>query len=246
MYAWCLLSGDGNPPGFNPVFNTFSGRTAIGRARLLRNGQTTLSPVCYPSSGRTLRRRSSTLPEHKWYHLIRWQTERDAFEEGAWFHGRIYEERCDLSPDGSLFVYFCHGGALRPRYTDAWTALSRAPWLYALGLWPRGSTWGGGGRFLDNRRLKLHVNMRVATHPDHPATGLKILEGDAEYHRSTGEVEGADWCGHDHQGHLVYCRGGKLFRHGKGRDGQDKELADFNSLRPNPRPAPDWAKHSIG
>lgn len=182
----------------------------------------------------------------KWYHLIRWQTERDAFEEGAWFHGRIYEERCDLSPDGSLFVYFCHGGALRPGYTDAWTAVSRAPWLYALGLWPWGSTWGGGGRFLDNRRLKLHVNMRVATHPDHPATGLKILEGDAEYHRSTGEVEGADWCGHDHQGHLVYCRGGKLFRHGKGRDGQDKELADFNSLRPNPRPAPDWAKHSIG
>lgn len=89
----------------------------------------------------------------KWYHVIRWHMKEDRFEFGAWFHGRIYEERCDLSPDGQLLVYFCHGGAHRPGYTESWTAVSRAPWLYALGLWPWGSTWGGGGRFLDNRRL---------------------------------------------------------------------------------------------
>ena len=41
-----------------------------------------------------------------WYHLILWQTRRDTFSNGAWFKGHIYEDKCDLSPDGSLFVYF--------------------------------------------------------------------------------------------------------------------------------------------
>jgi hypothetical protein len=182
----------------------------------------------------------------RWYHLIRWQTQRDTFEHGAWLRGRIYEEKCDLSPDGSLFVYFCHGGAYRPDYTDSWTAVSRAPWLYALGLWPSGTTYGGGGRFLDNRTLTLHSHMPVATHPDHPATGLHIVTGDAEYHRSTDDVEGAQWCGHDQQGHLVYCRAGKLFRRRTGRNEKDAEIADFNALRPDPRPAPDWARRPIG
>ena len=68
----------------------------------------------------------------KWYHLIRWHTEQDTFEQGAWFCGRIYEERCDLSPDGTLFVAMCHGGSCRPGYTYAWTAVSQSPWMYAL------------------------------------------------------------------------------------------------------------------
>jgi hypothetical protein len=179
----------------------------------------------------------------KWYHLIRWRMDSDTFEAGAWFHGRIYEERCDLSPDGDLVVYMCHGGACRPGYTHAWTAVSRAPWLHALGLWPWGSTWGGGGRFVDNRRLILHVNMPVDTHPDHPAYGVEIVEGSAERHRSTAEVDDADWSGRDHAGSLIFCRYGKLFRRDQG--GRDREIADFNGLRPNPQPAPDWAKEPL-
>jgi hypothetical protein len=92
----------------------------------------------------------------------------------------------------------------------------------------------------------LHANMVVPTHPDHPATGLATVEGSGEHHRSTGEVEGADWCGHDHGGHVVYSREGKLFRRVGGPAGRDKELADFNLLRPDPRPAPEWAKRPIG
>jgi len=179
----------------------------------------------------------------KWYHLIRWHMASNVFEPGAWFRGRIYERRCDLSPDGNLFVYFCHGGAVRPGYTDSWTAVSRAPWLYALGLWPWGSTWGGGGRFVDNRRLILHVNMPVDTHPDHPARELEIIQGSAEYLQSTAEVHDADWSGQDHAGCLIFCRYGKLFR--RDQDGQDQEIADFNGLRPDPQPAPDWAKEPL-
>jgi hypothetical protein len=179
-----------------------------------------------------------------WYHLIRWNMREDAFEEGAWFHGRIYEEKCDLSPDGQLFVYMCHGGAFRPGYTDSWTAVSRAPWLHAFALWPWGTTYGGGGRFIDNRRIILH-GMHDEPHPDHPGRGLEVVPGKADYHRSTNEVDGADWSGYDHQNQLIYCREGKLYRRRKGKNSQDQEIADFDNLQPNPQPAPEWAKRPL-
>jgi hypothetical protein len=42
----------------------------------------------------------------KWVQLVKWNTKTDVFEPGQWFHGRIYERRSDLSPNGSLLVYF--------------------------------------------------------------------------------------------------------------------------------------------
>src|SRR5919198_5909820 len=41
-----------------------------------------------------------------WVRLSVWHTDTDAFEHGQWFKGRVYERRCDVSADGSLFVYF--------------------------------------------------------------------------------------------------------------------------------------------
>lgn len=178
----------------------------------------------------------------RWYHLIRWRTDNDSFEPGAWFHGRIYEEKCDLSPGGELMVYFCHGGRFRPGYTDSWTAVSRAPWLYALVLWPWGTTYGGGGRFVENRRLVLRANMRLETHPRHPLHGIEVIQGNPECHRSSGEVDNADWSGRDHSGSLIFCRNGRLYRR---EQGKDREIADFSGLHPDPRPSPDWAKQPL-
>lgn len=178
----------------------------------------------------------------KWYHVIRWWMDSDTFEPGAWFHGRIYEEKCDLSPNGELMVVFCRGRRYRPDYTDSWTAVSRAPWLYALTLWPWGTTYGGGGRFADNRTLILRSGMTMKTHPNHPARGIEVILGSPEYHQSSGLVGGADWSGRDHKGCVIFCREGRLYRR---EDGSDRELADFRGLRPDPRPAPDWAKQPL-
>ena len=59
----------------------------------------------------------------EWYQVIAWDTARDVFSDGAWFKGRIYENRCDLSPDGRLLAAACGGaavaavpGALRARF----------------------------------------------------------------------------------------------------------------------------------
>lgn len=85
----------------------------------------------------------------KWVQLIKWNTATDLFESGQWFNGRIYERRSDLSPDGSLLIYFAQKISARSmqdaEYTYAWTAISRPPFLTALALWPKGDCWHGGG-----------------------------------------------------------------------------------------------------
>src|SRR5688500_7843573 len=42
----------------------------------------------------------------RWVQMLRWHAGTDTVEPGQWFRGRIYERRCDLSPDGRLFLYF--------------------------------------------------------------------------------------------------------------------------------------------
>jgi hypothetical protein len=85
--------------------------------------------------------------------LIKWNLEKDTFEIGQWFKGRIYEHRCDLSPDGNLLLYFA---ANQKKPYVSWTAISRPPYLTALALWPKGDCWGGGGQFQTGEKLLLN------------------------------------------------------------------------------------------
>lgn len=112
--------------------------------------------------------------------VIRWNTARDTFERGHWFHGRIYAKRSDLSPDGELLVYFASKFNRHTiddsEYTYAWTAVSRPPWLTALALWPKGDCWHGGGLFDRKRRLLLNHRPKVAIpHPKHMPRGLEVI-----------------------------------------------------------------------
>ena len=87
--------------------------------------------------------------------LVAWDTSNDRFEEGQWLNGRIYERRCDLSPEGDLLLYFA--AKYRPPLFS-WSAISKPPFLTALALWPKGDGWGGGGHFL--RRSTVALNHR--------------------------------------------------------------------------------------
>jgi hypothetical protein len=42
--------------------------------------------------------------------MVVWNTKTDHFVDGEWWHGRIYEDRCGLSPDGRLV--FARSGVL--------------------------------------------------------------------------------------------------------------------------------------
>lgn len=84
--------------------------------------------------------------------LISWDTSNDTFKPGQWFKGRIYERRCDLSPDGELLLYF----AAKYRGSYSWSAVSKPPYLTALAMWPKGDCWGGGGEFITRHRIALN------------------------------------------------------------------------------------------
>lgn len=183
-----------------------------------------------------------------WYHVILWHTDTDEFEHGAWFKGRIYEERCDLSPDGQVFLYFAlQGSRWRTSYKGSWTAVSRPPWLQALALWPQGDTWGGGGRFVGKRKVALWTGMPSVTHSDHPLVGLEAVSGSRADAGDLlvidpGDLRGKEWSGRDLAGEHVFTSEGKLFRK-RGR--RTIELADFNGLKPDPQPAPEWASRPL-
>ena len=113
----------------------------------------------------------------RWFHVTLWDTGQDRFESGQWFRGRIYPEKCDVSPDGKLFIYFA--GRFRARdvdkgYDRTWIAVSRPPYLTALMLWPVGDTWGGNGVFLDDRSVRIGTYGKH--HPDHPPGPLQVVE----------------------------------------------------------------------
>jgi hypothetical protein len=119
-----------------------------------------------------------------WVQLIRWRTDRDTFEHGQWFRGKVDAERADLSPTGDKLVYFAVSYKTRSLdrgYTGTWTAVSHPPYFTALALWPLGDTWFGGGLFDEEAVLRLnHPDHKLQCHPDHPVAGLRVT-GDAMY-----------------------------------------------------------------
>jgi hypothetical protein len=88
---------------------------------------------------------------------VLWKREGDKFKLGQWMKGRIYERRCDLSPDGKYFIYFAMNFARRnAEAKGSWTAISQVPYLKAMGLFAKGDCWNGGGLFLSNREFWLN------------------------------------------------------------------------------------------
>jgi hypothetical protein len=66
---------------------------------------------------------------------IEWDLDHDTFKLGQWFKGRLYENQCDLSPNGK---YLLHGSINYRELTGgyfSYLVLSYAPYLKALKLW---------------------------------------------------------------------------------------------------------------
>jgi hypothetical protein len=88
--------------------------------------------------------------------VLGWDRKTDEFSLGQWMRGRIYERRCDLSPDGKFLIYFAMGTPRTPKAKATWTAISRAPYLKAEAFWSKGDAWNGGGMFLSADRFWLN------------------------------------------------------------------------------------------
>lgn len=102
---------------------------------------------------------------------IGWDRENDRFTIGQWLNGRIYERRCDLSPDGKHLIYFAMNGRWSGPVKGSWSAISKTPYLKALALFPKGDCWHGGGLFLSDRDYWLNDGYGHETRRD--VSGLK-------------------------------------------------------------------------
>lgn len=176
-----------------------------------------------------------------WFHLISWQTSHDVFTHGAWFKGRIYCENCDLSPNGQLFIYAAFKGNGAPGFSQSYTAISRPPWLHALAITYAQSTYGIGGRFVSDSEIStgpLYIPAPQGASPTE-LRSLKTVRSDLPRRQSSDEVPAADWSGHDRRGRLIFTCADTLWR----QNHRTRELvADFSNLRPDPQPAPEWAR----
>ena len=104
--------------------------------------------------------------------FIGWDRRTDRFTVAQWLHGRIYERRSDLSPDGEHLIYFAMNGRFQSSQPGSWTAVSRAPYLKALTLFAKGDCYNGGGLFLSPREYWLNGSGHEVLHD---ASGLKCL-----------------------------------------------------------------------
>ena len=96
--------------------------------------------------------------------ILKWDMNTDVFTPGQWFKGRIYERRCDVSPNGQYLIYFATKHK-PPLYS--WTAVSKLPYLTALALWPTRGPLGGGGLFETEQCIQL----------DHTWFAMAVAEG---------------------------------------------------------------------
>lgn len=183
-----------------------------------------------------------------WCQAIRWNTRTDTFESGQWLRGKVYPERCALSPNGELMVYF----ALKKGHLDKtngycreFTAVSRPPYFTALALWPWGCTWGGGGYFKDDHTLVLASQFIPEPHPWHIPQNLRVLPQPAVFNGNSvspkSMLHPTAWPsepmeGMDQQGRKIVIDGGVLFEIKP--SGERNALRDFNAEKPLPVECP--------
>jgi hypothetical protein len=86
---------------------------------------------------------------------VGWDLSSNTFQLGQWIKGRIHFFCCDLSPDGRYFLYYVMKGHNFQGDYD-WTAVSRAPYLKAIGRWKLSAGLPGGGLFLAEDKCWLN------------------------------------------------------------------------------------------
>lgn len=187
----------------------------------------------------------------RWVDVLKWNTVDDIIESGAWFKGRIYEDGCDLSPDGTLFIYFATRYDRTPAggYSVAWTAVSKPPWLTALAMWPRDDSWGGRAYFADRATVVIDCPHweRLVAHRDHRPQNLKVITRwvgrGALWQKVPSKPPKAAYLGAsdgvDQAGNPFQVVEGQLLRKS---DGMTTVIADFRLMHPTRTVSPTWAR----
>lgn len=109
---------------------------------------------------------------------------KDKLKLGSGFYGKLYPNRCDISPDGGDFIYFAMGASLKKygvKFT-CWTAICKPPEIKAQWFLGQNDTWGGGGVFLNSRTV--YVNRLPEAKADDKYYNYKITYDQKQYNPS--------------------------------------------------------------
>ena len=183
----------------------------------------------------------------EWTQLLLWDTATDELESGSWFHGRIYEDSCSISPDGKLFSYLAakRQGNFGGDDYNSWTAICKPPWLTAIAFWPQLGTQGISTDFVDDSTLMIsHPHWdELVPREELPAefNVLSKLTGKGAPEQSLPEPAKSSAQFHnnrglDQQSRTFEYRDGKLNRN-------DAVIADLSSMTPDPQKSPKWARN---
>jgi hypothetical protein len=101
----------------------------------------------------------------EWFHVLRYRTDTDELEPGAWFRGHIYRFRCDLSDDGRYMVVFAMGPRAR-----TWSAVCEPPSLTPLAEWSTylSTSYYGGGIWLSDRTVAVNIGKNAKSGAGQP------------------------------------------------------------------------------
>jgi hypothetical protein len=88
--------------------------------------------------------------------LIKWDMKSNEFKLGQWFKGRVYEDKCDLMPNGKKLVYYAAKHHRRSGLSS-WIAISTPPYFTAHTLWQAMGTWNETSLFEDDETLLLPI-----------------------------------------------------------------------------------------
>ena len=179
-----------------------------------------------------------------WVRLLLWDTADDIIHEGAWFHGRIYENACSISPDGKLFAYVAAKQTGHSKNCGAWTAVSKPPWLTAIAFWPRSGTQGCSTSFVSNDTLIVsHPHWddmpSLESIPESFAVLSKLTGSDAPPQSLPEPSKSSAWFingkGVDQLGQTFEYFDGKWIRDGN-------VISDLAAMQPDPQASPEWAR----
>lgn len=86
-----------------------------------------------------------------------WDRNTDKFTLTQWLKGRIYEDCCEISPDGKYWIYFGLNGKEHTETKGRWTAIAKYPWLKALNLYSDYNCYHcGGGFFISDNSFSIY------------------------------------------------------------------------------------------
>lgn len=86
-----------------------------------------------------------------WTHIGSWDLASEQFHSGSWLRARVYQQRCDVSPDGRYLCYLALNGGAEWSAGQTYIAVSRLPWVTALAAWGMPGTYSWGAHFVDDR-----------------------------------------------------------------------------------------------